>query len=48
MTRFAEASLEKRALIPNVMKPSPKNNIKIEKIDQKIVLCSLIMNNRDK
>ena len=28
MTRFAEANLEEGALIPNVMQPSSRNNIK--------------------
>ena len=31
MTRFAEASPEERALIPNVMQPSPKYSIKMVK-----------------
>ena len=48
MTHFAEASPEERALIPNVMKPSPKNNIKIAEIDQKRVIHAFIMNNIDK
>ena len=48
MTRFAEASPEERALIPNVMQPSPINNIKIAEIDQKRVIHALIMKNIDK
>ena len=47
MTRFVEAKPEERALIPNVMQPSPRNSIKIEEIDQKRVIYALIMNNRD-
>ena len=48
MTRFAEANPEERALIPNVMQPSPKINIKREEIDNARVIHALIMNNRDK
>ena len=48
MTRFAEASPKERALIPNVMQPSPKNSIKREGIDQKRLIHILIINNRDK
>ena len=29
MPRFAEVGPEERALIPNVMQPSPRNSIKI-------------------
>ena len=46
MTHFAEAIPEERALIPNVKQPSPRNNIKIEEIDQ--LIDTLIMNKRDK
>ena len=35
MTSFAEASLEERAMTPNVMQPSPKNNIKRVEIDKR-------------
>ena len=35
MTRFAEASPEERALIPNAMQPSPKNSIKRVEIDKR-------------
>ena len=38
MTHFVEASLDERDLIPNVMKPSPRNSIKIEEIDNKRVI----------
>ena len=48
MIHFAEANLEERAQILNVMQPSPRNNIKIEKIDQTRVIHSLTMNNRYK
>ena len=48
MTHFAKASLEERALIPNVMQPSPINSIRIEEIDKKRVSHALKMNNRDK
>ena len=48
MTRFAEANLEERALIPNVMLPSPRNNIEIVEIDNKRVIHALTMNNWDK
>ena len=45
MTRFAEASTKERALIPNVMQPSPRNNIKIVEIYNKKVIHALAMNN---
>ena len=48
MTRFREASPEERALIPNVMQPSPRNNIEREEIEKKIVIKALIINHRDK
>ena len=48
MAHFAEANPEERDLIPNVMQPSPKNNITIVEIDQKRVIHDLIMNKRDK
>ena len=48
MTRFAEVSPEERAPIPNVMQPSPINNINIPEIDKKRVIHALIMNNKDK
>ena len=48
MTCFAEASPKERALIPNVMKQSPRNNIKREEIDKKRVIHTLVMNNSDK
>ena len=48
MTRFAKASPEERAPIPNVMQPSHINNIKIAEIDQKRVIHALTMNNIDK
>ena len=48
MIHFTEVSLEERALIPNVMQPSPKNNIKITEIEQNRVIHALIMNNIDK
>ena len=41
MTHFAEASPEERALIPNVMQPSPINSIKIEEIDQNRLIHAL-------
>ena len=47
MTRFAEVSPEERALIPNVMQPSPRNSIKRVEIEKKRVIHTLIMNNRD-
>ena len=37
MTRFAELSPKERALIPNVMQPSPRNRIKKEEIENKRV-----------
>ena len=48
MVCFAESNPEERAMIPNVMQPSPRNNIQIEEIDQKRVIHALIMNNKDK
>ena len=45
MARFAESNPEERALIPNIMQPSPRDNIKIEEINQKRVIHALIMNN---
>ena len=48
MTCFAKASPEERALILNVMQPSPRNNIKIEEIDQKRLIHALIMKNKDR
>ena len=48
MNYFAEASPEERAMIPNVMQPSPRNNIKIEQIDKKRVINALINKNKDK
>ena len=47
MARFEENNHKERALIPNVMLPIPRNSIKITQIDQKKVIHSLIMNNRD-
>ena len=47
MTCFVEANPEERALIPNVMQRSPRNNIKIVEIDQNRVIHALLMNNRD-
>ena len=47
MNCFEKANPEERAMIPNVMKPNPRNNIKIEEIDQKRVIQELVMNNRD-
>ena len=46
MTRFAEASPEERALIPNVMQPSPRNSIQSAEIDKKKVIHALTMNTR--
>ena len=43
MTRFEEINLEERALIPNIMQPSPKNSIKIVEIDEKKVFHALMM-----
>ena len=43
MTCFAEATPKGRALIPNVMQPSPRNNIKRIEIDNKRVIHTLIM-----
>ena len=48
MTHFAEASPEERAMIPNVMQPSPINSIKWAEIDNKRVIQALKMNNKDK
>ena len=48
MTRFAEASLKERALIPNFMQPSPRYSIKREEIENKRVIHALTMNNRYK
>ena len=48
MTRFAEVSPEERSLIPNVMQPSHRNSIKRVEINNKKVIHTLIMNNRDK
>ena len=48
MTRFVEANPEERALIPKCMQPSPRNSIKIAKIDNKRVMHALIMNKREK
>ena len=48
MTRFAKASPEERALIPNFMQPSPKNSIKRAERDNKRVIHALIMENKDK
>ena len=48
MTCFANANPERRALIPNVMQPSPINSIKREEIDNKRVIHTLDMNNKDK
>ena len=48
MAHFAEANPEERALMPNVMQLSPRNNIKITERDRKRVKCALIMIKRDK
>ena len=48
MTRFAETGPEERALITNVMQPSPKNSTKSTEIGKKRVIHTLIMKNRDK
>ena len=48
MTRFAKASLKERVLIPNVMQQSPRNSIKRAEIDNKRLIHTLTMNNRDK
>ena len=48
MTCFVNANLEERAQVPNVMQPSPINNIKIEGIYQNKVINALIMNKKDK
>ena len=48
MTCFIEVSPKERALIPNVMQPSPRNSIKREEIDNKRVIHDLTMKNRDK
>ena len=47
MTHFAESSPKERDMIPKVMQPSPKNNIKIVEIDKNKVIHTLIMNNID-
>ena len=47
MTNVEETNFEERALIPNVMQPSPINNRKIAKIDQKKVIHALKINTRD-
>ena len=47
MTHFIEVSLEERAVIPDVMQPSPKNSIKIAKIYQNRVVHALIIKNID-
>ena len=46
MTRFEEISLEERAVIPNIMQPSPKNSIKRVEIDNKRLIHALKMNNK--
>ena len=48
MTRFAKASVEERALIPNVMQPSTKNGIKRVEMENKRVIHALIINTRYK
>ena len=48
MISFVEASPEERALILNVMQPSPINSIKRAKIDKKRAIHALIINNKDK
>ena len=48
MNRFVQAGLEERALIPNVMQQSPKNNIKRAETDNKRVRNALTMNDIDK
>ena len=48
MNHFAEASPEERAMIRNVMQPSPRNSIKRAEIDNKRVLHALTVKNVDK
>ena len=48
MTRFAEAILEERTMIPNVMQESLWNSIKREEIYKNRVIHALIINERDK
>ena len=48
MTHFAEANPEERALIPNVMQPSPRNSIKRAEIHKKRVIHVSTMKNKDK
>ena len=48
MISSVEASPKERALILNVMQPSPINSIKIEEIDNKRVTHALKKKNRDK
>ena len=48
MTSSVKSNLEETALVPNVMQPSPINNIKIVEIYQNRVIHNLIMNNIDK
>ena len=48
ITHIAEANPEERALIPNVMQPSPRYTIKRDKIDNKRAIHSLIMKEKDK
>ena len=48
MACLAEISLEERALIPNVMHPSPRNSIKRAEIENKRVIHALTMKDRDK
>ena len=38
IARFAEASPEERATIPNVMQPNQRYSIKIEEIDNRRVI----------
>ena len=46
MTSSVKSNLEETALVPNVMQPSPINNIKIVEIDQKRVIHTVIMNKK--
>ena len=48
MTPFEKVSPKERALMSNVMQPSPRNSIKREEIDKNRVIHALIMKNRDK
>ena len=48
MTHFVEVGPDERTLKPNVMQPSPKNNIKISEIEKKRVMHTLIIKNKDK